>query len=796
MSQIIPPQRVVENQPVVSHPQPGIEFFERVVSGTMTAAGQACACTAYEKGDETGLAVLYADAKTGQAARLNIPTAGPAAGQPAIAASGDELALVWLEYGRDQNWRLMHTTLRDQQAGTRRCLWISDALLMYPTLCRHSRRWHVAFTALSPADNCLTIQYAVIPEGDGPIEPLKLPGSGEDANRVAMASNGQQLMLAWDSMSDAVGCIDYSVIDEAGVPGPVQTIGRPNERWLSPFLASDSKAFYLSWVISADVQDAGRGIVDHKTSAGCARISQETCTYLPASPEDDAVVAADLRPGLLGHRQYRGYYGLRRRPRPVVCADGQVYLVWEAMLEKAVLQGAQPAQSTPSCGQLVACKLTGDTWGQPLMVHQGGTNYALPASSPASGITIVYFDLLNGENGPLFCATDISLGQGEPLSLVPDAWAGWQPYLAKSQSSGRYIAQDGQDRYQLFWADTHTHSVFSPDAEGEPDEMVRFGHDVSGLDAMAMVDNDFYPYFGLTRLKWQIHLALADHFTQTGRFALFPGYEYTYHDASLKPNFNHRYVLYPRGRGGLFRRTDRVSNHMQGLMQALEGSEALPVTHHTTWQLSASEKDRHVEVCSSWRVCKEESDFIDKRLLAGDRFSFIGSSDTHRFVPGLGGALTGIYARDLTPEAIFEAYRAHRVIATQGNRTVIDLRVAGLFIGQLGSAEGDVPVALTVQAEQPIESVTLLRDGQAVRTFEPGDKNLSTRFIDPCPPAGKHVYYVRVKLAGDPSFNAPDGVQDNERVFFAVDQSRYPHNFARAEGPFAWCTPIWVETKG
>ncbi|MDW7657221.1 MAG: PHP domain-containing protein, partial [Bacillota bacterium] len=484
-----------------------------------------------------------------------------------------------------------------------------------------------------------------------------------------------------------------------------------------------------------------------------------------------------------------------RRPQPVVSAHGAVYQVWEIMFEPVLQQatGLSQIPGGPSLGKLMARKLTGDSWGTPTMIHLAGTNYSVPRNIPESDIPLVYLRLDQDQTGPVFRCEQVRIEQGIPFTVSDQHWSRWQPYHHQALKRKRYETQVNDTPYKLYWADTHTHSVFSPDAEGEPDEIINFGRSVAGLDIMAIVDNDFYPFFGLTTLKWQIHLALADKYTCEGAFVLFPGYEYTYHDRQLTPDFNHRYVLYPRGNGHLYKRTDAASNTIEGLMQLLEASGAMPVAHHTTWELGKSVIDRHVEVCSSWRVCKEESDFIDKRLQRGDRFSFIGSSDTHRAVPGLGGALTGIYARELTPEAIFDAYRSHRVIATQGNRTVIDLRVAGLFIGQAGSVQGDIPIHLTVLADSSIDYVSLIRDGDEIKRFTGQSTQLAVSFDDQQVEPGAHAYYVTVKLIGDPSFNAPEDVVDYRQVFFSDDKTRYPHNFARAEGPFAWCTPIWID---
>ena len=123
-----------EQASVVSHPQPGIEFFERVLSCAWTPDNQMVACAAYEKGETGGVAVFWADARTGQTERVNIPAAWSAVGQPAIASSKEGIALVWIEADPDQGWRLMNTILANRRPGSCRCLLTSPSLLMAPAI--------------------------------------------------------------------------------------------------------------------------------------------------------------------------------------------------------------------------------------------------------------------------------------------------------------------------------------------------------------------------------------------------------------------------------------------------------------------------------------------------------------------------------------------------------------------------------------------------------------------------------------------------------------------------------------
>src|SRR5262245_30692494 len=82
--------------------------------------------------------------------------------------------------------------------------------------------------------------------------------------------------------------------------------------------------------------------------------------------------------------------------------------------------------------------------------------------------------------------------------------------------------------------------------------------------------------------------------------------------------------------------------------------------HHEWWALTEPPSEANWEVCSGWGVHLADpvmhQQYIDA-LKHGRRMGFIGNSDNHRRNPGLGGALTGIWASALTREAIMNALR-------------------------------------------------------------------------------------------------------------------------------------------
>ena len=82
--------------------------------------------------------------------------------------------------------------------------------------------------------------------------------------------------------------------------------------------------------------------------------------------------------------------------------------------------------------------------------------------------------------------------------------------------------------------------------------------------------------------------------------------------------------------------------------------------------------DANIEVAAGWGVYINQPEKIHADLTAGFEVGFVATSDGQRRNPGTGGGLTGIYAPELTPEAILEALRDHRVYATNGSRIFLN----------------------------------------------------------------------------------------------------------------------------
>lgn len=696
----------------------------------------------------------------------------------------DKPAVVWNEF-RENKWHVKYAEI--DTAGKK--FQESETIFSSPDLCLPPAatvfQQEPAVVWSGKKDNELTVFIAFRKDGIWEID-TPFRESGIDCFRPAVTVAEDKCILFWDEYRDK----RYQItISERGEDGwrEKRSRGEENERWLNPqAVTAPDGSVYVTWTVLRDVYDK-LGIVDHFPFAMAARWQDGQLQILEdEGNEEDSRIIADLREGLLAKNIYKGHVGLRLNPRLAVNRNSDLMLLWERKIEK---------EDSDITSWLCGRNHLGDNkWSSPVSYSKNGYCYAVPSFiHQHKSIPAAFLQYRNeGEN--ILQAENIK-ASGTEFSFQAEAWKRWLPYIPepKDKNDRTSVSLKG-DELQLFWADTHCHSNFSPDAEGELDELVNFAKNIAGLDAVTIIDNDYYPHKSLTPPEWQAQQELADHFTEEGRFVYMPGYEYTYHRADLEPDFNHRCVIYPRKGGPLLRRIDPDSNNDSKMLTCLTETDGMAYPHHCSFKLVEEKKEWNVEACSSWRLCIEETDFLIRQLLAGWKIGFIGSSDTHRGVPGLGGARTGLFAPELTPEALFEAYSKRRCIATQGFNIGIDFRVNDYFIGDSGKTFDPPLIRACVRAPKEMDYVEIIRDGEVISWDSPQGTEFEVSHQDKECPAGEHFYFLKVKLVGDPSFNI-ECRHPTENLKPFEQNSRYPHNLSRAQGPFAWTSPVWLERK-
>ena len=341
---------------------------------------------------------------------------------------------------------------------------------------------------------------------------------------------------------------------------------------------------------------------------------------------------------------------------------------------------------------------------------------------------------------------------------------------------------------RLWWGDIHSQTFFS-DGLRCPEELYAFARDEAFLDIFALSDHAE----SITDRQWDYFVAATNDAYEPGRFATLVGLEWT------SRKWGHRNVYYRGAAGPILRPNDPVQGELPNLYAAAREHGALVVPHHAAnaemgvdWSLGHDpEVERLVEIHSIWgnserpgaagNPCpirahggEKAGQHVVDALARGHRYGFIGGGDIHDGRPGdelhhlrsvpqhydtlWRQGIMGVWAPELTREAVFDALWNRRCFATTNVRTLLRVSVAGQPMGIQLSHAGPVPVCVHAASEVPIARADLVRNGRDIESIEP-----QTCILDwetTARPTGETAnYYVRL---------------------------------TRADGNMAWSSPVWV----
>jgi hypothetical protein len=158
-------------------------------------------------------------------------------------------------------------------------------------------------------------------------------------------------------------------------------------------------------------------------------------------------------------------------------------------------------------------------------------------------------------------------------------------------------------------------------------------------------------------------------------------------------------------------------------------------------------------------LARAEGHFLQDAWARGIVIGVVASPDHEG---GLGKA--AVYADEFTRKGILAALRRRSTYGTTGAKIFLDVRVNGLFMGEVGDPPGKQPVRVEVRVDCPgdIRVVEILRNNQVVFRARGKDRNMHVAFADDPPPEGPAYYYVRV-------------IQKDEEM--------------------AWSSPVWLGRK-
>ncbi len=340
----------------------------------------------------------------------------------------------------------------------------------------------------------------------------------------------------------------------------------------------------------------------------------------------------------------------------------------------------------------------------------------------------------------------------------------------------------------------HGHTNLS---DGRPDIDTYFRNirDLAGLDFAVLTDHD---HGGVGRpalwegspSKWDLIRAKAAEYCEPGRFSTLLGYE-----RDSYPFYNNL-VLYFRDADAEMVRGVRDGEITEAELVALLARRDVITCPHDTYSFTSNADflalppELHtpfIEIISrgdaaeymgnpagaTYACC--EGGFWQDALRRGSKMGVIGGSDDHsgrngRVDPTLPypqkyPGVTGVWATENTPVAIFEALLAKRTFAfmmgeregEMGGRMEIDFRINGHYMGQVISRADypDLHVFYRVKADVPVKRVTLVKNCRNYVALSAA----SELIVDYRQESACDYYYLRVELS---------------------------------DGRFGWTSPIWV----
>jgi hypothetical protein len=695
--------------------------------------------------------------------------------EPEVASGGqDAYGVTWAAYIGGK-WRVMGRRIRGGEAAPPQVMSEPGVDALHPVIAA-TGRGEYALAWVEFHEGRFAVVWRTLVESGAAKVVVSAPDA--DAFRPALVTDDTGALWAfWDEYRDR----NYAVFARQLAPtlGATERVSTASERCLKPVAARGGPGeLYVAWLKVTDVM-GGDGVIDQIYTAQIGRRKENRWTVLkdPQGRDEAAVFTHGLLAKIAPQPAPTGGY-LGRRLAPMWVRDGgSSWLLWE--------RKAQHAGGTGEVtGELVGRRVDGDQLAQPLVLAKGWVDYRVAHEAEArDGAFAVLGSTLPRNAQRAYHSFSVEFARGVPLQQ--EEWQGWKPVtlpLAEGAPQRHDIVEQGKV-YHLYWMDSHVHSGLTADAEGEPDEIMLYARDRGRLDALVMQENDFYNC-PLTEGEYQTGAFYARAFSGE-RFLALPGYEWT-QQAPTDPGIDkdqarfwrgnqpeHRTVIYPRSGGPLVRYID-VRGDIAKLYAAVAAAGGVLHTQHPTFNLADHPVETSIEVTAGWGVYFLNPGRIHATLNQGRRAGFIGTSDSHRRNPGLGGGLTGIYATSLTSDAVLEAYRAHRVFATSGARIALEARANGVMMGAEAPATGPVRLMLRAKGTRPIRTATLLRDGIDLAVITPaGDqREVVLEHVDASPSGGVHWYYWRVEQEGS--------------------SKHYGGNVSVALGNLAWSTPNWV----
>lgn len=396
------------------------------------------------------------------------------------------------------------------------------------------------------------------------------------------------------------------------------------------------------------------------------------------------------------------------------------------------------------------------------------------------------------------------------------------PETPERDRAERYTMTNNGVTYQLYWGDYHRHTDISNCVtanDGCVLEQFRYALDMGKLDTLGTSDHTdiakiYDPY------EWWLNQKMVDVFHAPGFFVSM----YAYEREQVWP-YGHRNMIFAQ-RGGpivYIQRANYAASPWQKIFPLATDGEAQiapeelwDVLHRYGKSVSVISHTGATNMGTDWNIFPRVDNRVENliEIFQGARVSYegrnapqptvglrVGEEYNHASVvdgtPVVGQPISsftvknnglyqnalslghklgvwadsdhisthtsygGVYVKEFTREGIIEGLNARRTIAAT-DKIFVEFQCNGQLLGSVIEVSGKPVMSIKVNGTAAITRVTLVRNEQNYRQWEPGAKTFEKSFTDDNPAAGENRYYLRVE---------------------------------QGDGNMAWSSPVWARVK-
>jgi hypothetical protein len=562
-----------------------------------------------------------------------------------------------------------------------------------------------------------------------------------------------EIFVAWDSVRDAKG----NIYGAGYRSGEWQSERRLTDgAWLErePALAAHEREVWLTWEIKA--------CTDHQINA----------------PQMQSIALARLdRDALAAPLRFQSDVArselLLVRPRIRFDAKGRLWLT------------ARQSMSLQSGWQPMAWSYDGATWSgpHPLWMDEGRSQPVDMAwNNDGQGIAAVQRDRFAGR-GDLESKSEVMLvaldeswaaSASQPFKTEPLTMPPMDFTLTKRMDQGaadfpRQHAEHQGETLTLFWGDLHEHTNVSAcqRAVNPPaHDLFANQRDIEKLDFTALTDHGCH----LDERTWQYLQAQTTGSYDPGRFVTFLAEEWTSDQVEYDPprtykRYGHRNVIFLDPRFPRFYNSRKGNWSPRQLWDNLAEAEYITIPHQladhgtncpTDWSFTDDRLQPLAEIFQQresyeYEGCPRQAEmvapghFLQDAWAMGIIIGVIASPDH-----GGGHGKAGIWARELTRESLFEAFRARHTFGTSDPKMLLFVTSGDAMMGDVVKREGKEPIPFYVRAAalRPIHEIVIWRNNEIVYRAEPNATTIEIDWTDDAPLDVDHAwYYVRLHCA-------------------------------------------------